>query len=490
MSVLLVLLAPAFAAPPPQGDLAFEWGMHRATLAVLEETETYRAQTVPLMIANDDPPAEIGAVVAERRAMLDALVADRARLAAETEAAGSDPTEQLAIHDAAVARMEALMPGDLAVLLGFKLKLLETMGGDVDEWRYLGDVTVATMDALPDGSGDLLLITTATNIGKAGDPTGTIDYAAACTRVCAQPDSRAGAWYLLMNEHAGRGDRAGCRRAALGLLGYPEADADWVEMARQVVEGTQDLAETIPVPEGVVVPAAPMDRPASTEPTAMDATDTDGDVDGDDPFDDTPRPRAERLDEPCYVLFRGGPSYDVATDSLWGEEMSRISGYSVGYTYAERHLGLDAQFAHSGWSGDLAGMAVPGLEVPWPPRSKLEMRVNRVEAGLVVDALGVSSERRLRPSLGAYGSVGLGFGKFSIVDSAGNSSDQGLLAFGVAYGAKAGLGVRFGRGFLVEAQLRAGRAPYAWGIDGDPLGYTFDDNWEVQAALSVGGQKD
>src|SRR4051812_35078097 len=115
--MLIVLVAAAHAAPPPTGDMALFWALHRANVALQEETEGYRSQTVALMVGNGDTAEEIGAQVAERRAMLDELARARAQMAADTEAAGMDPTEQLALHDAAVARIAAMMPKNLAMVL-------------------------------------------------------------------------------------------------------------------------------------------------------------------------------------------------------------------------------------------------------------------------------------------------------------------------------------------------------------------------------------
>jgi hypothetical protein len=455
-AVLFALVASAHAAPPPSGDQALFWAIHRAHVALLEETEGYRSQTAALMVANEETAEALAATVAERRAMLDELAAARAKMAADTEAAGFDPAEQLAIHDAAVARMEALMPKNLGTVLRFKLELLEQLGGDLEEYRYLGDLSVAGADALPADDVGILLLGVASGIGKLGDTDATLRYAGACTEICPDDFSKVAAWYMLMIQYARNSDRAASRAAALALLAYPEEHDKWTSDARDVVAGTRDLDPNAPVP----VDPEPVTPEEPAEP------------------DEPGRKKRDRLDEPGSVMLRAGPTYDLGTHRFAEEPVTHFSGYTLGYGVLLRHVGFDAQFKHDGWSVA-------------EPTGTLELRTNRLEIGITIDLLGFSTDRRLRPTLGPYGAIGLGWGRDTHLAPDGIPlSEEDLLAFGVVYGAKAGLGTRLGDDLLLELQVRASSSPYLLGTNAGPLDYPFTRAWELQTALAIGTQVD
>lgn len=190
------------------------------------------------------------------------------------------------------------------------------------------------------------------------------------------------------------------------------------------------------------------------------------------------KPRIEREPEPGYLLFRGGPIFDLEAHTLDGEEVTRFSGYTLGYGYGIRHFAMDFQYRHDGWS------------VAEAPDAAIEMRTHRFEAGIAVDLLGFSSELVFHPSLGPYAAIGLGMGRHTRITELDGSVDRQLLAVGLVYGARAGLGVRVSRDFLLEASVRAGRSPYAWGLDSTPLDYGFSRGWELHAALAIGVQAD
>ncbi|MDP2306515.1 MAG: hypothetical protein Q8P18_10875 [Pseudomonadota bacterium] len=85
--------------------------------------------------------------------------------------------------------------------------------------------------------------------------------------------------------------------------------------------------------------------------------------------------------------------------------------------------------------------------------------------------------------------MGVGWGRDAHLSADGTTlEEQPLVAAGVAYGARVGLGIRLGRDFLFEVQARGGRSPFAWGVDGTPLDYAFARGWEVETGLALGFQ--